>query len=371
MIRQMQNGNCVSGCKSMTATARIKANVLSRALEQRLLAAGASGTAADACVRALMHASRIGVDSHGVRLVSHYDSVLRAGRVKGNPDISVRRTAAATAVVDGDDGLGHLAGYRAMEEAIALAREAGIGAVGVVRSSHFGAAGAYAVAAAQAGMIGFATTNSDSAVTLFGGAKPFHGTNPLAFAAPSGGRRPWLVDMATSSIPLNRVLLFRALGKELPRGVAAGADGTATRDAHAASMLLPLGGEEFGFKGAALAGVATVLSAVLQGMTADHAMIPMVGAGDRTTPRNMGHFFLAIDPARFGGAEVFRAGMAAYLGAVRGAGPDTMAPGDREWTIEAEREREGIPVDLETAAFLGLLAGAEGADTTPQETSRI
>jgi LDH2 family malate/lactate/ureidoglycolate dehydrogenase len=106
-------------------------------------------------------------------------------------------------------------------------------------------------------------------------------------------------------------------------------------------------------------------------MTADHAMIPMVGAGDRTTPRNMGHFFLAIDPARFGGAEVFLAGMAAYLGAVRGAGPGTMAPGDREWTIEAEREREGIPVDLETAAFLDLLAGAEDVDTPPQETSRI
>ena len=306
-----------------------------------------------------------------MRLASHYDSVLRGGRVNGRPEISVRRTAAATAIVDGDDGLGHLAGYRAMEEAAALARDCGIGAVGVVRSSHFGAAGAYAAAAAEAGMIGFATTNSDSAVTLFGGAKPFHGTNPLAFAAPSGGLRPWLVDMATSSIPLNRVLLFRALGSELPQGVAADTDGRVTRDAHAAAMLLPLGGEDFGFKGAALAGVATVLSAVLQGMTLDHAMISMVDAQDRKTPRGMGHFFLAIDPARFGGADVFRAGMAAYLGAIRAAGDGAMAPGDREWRIEVEREREGIPVDLDTAAFLGLLAGAEERDTGSRGVSGI
>lgn len=339
---------------------RVGAAALAERLGAVLLAAGASPGSAEAAVRAMMHASRLGVDSHGARLVEHYATVLRSGRINPAPRLAVTRRAAAVAIVDGDDGLGHHAAYRAMAEAVALAREAGIGAVGVVRSSHYGAAGAYAVEAAREGMVGFATTNADKVVALQGGAAPFHGTNPLAFAAPSGGARPWLFDMATSSIPFNRVLLFRSIGAELPDAVAADEVGVPTRDAAAASMLLPVGGTGFGFKGAGLAGVATVLSAVLQGTPLDHAMIRMVGGGDMHTPRDMGHFFLAIDPDRFGGRTIFEAGMRAYLEALRAAparpGETVMAPGDREWRVEAERERDGIPLDPETAAFLGFAA---------------
>jgi ureidoglycolate dehydrogenase (NAD+) len=342
----------------MAQAITVPATILSDRLTAVLLDAGASAESAADAVRALMHASSIGVDSHGVRLVMHYDRVLRGGRVNGRPAVTVRRTAAATAVVDGDDGLGHHTGYRAMAAAVEIAREAGIGAVGAIRSSHFGAAGAYAVVAAEHGMVGFATTNADSAVAPHGAARPFHGTNPIAFAAPSGGPRPWLVDMATSSIPMNRVMLFRSLGRALPAGVAADATGAVTRDPHLAEMLLSVGGGDFSFKGAALAGVATVLSAVLQGAALDHAMLPMITDGDVSTPRGMGHFFLAIDPDRFGGTAIFHAGMAAYLAALRAVEPRpgeaVLAPGDREWRIEAERARDGIPVDPDTAEFLGL-----------------
>ncbi|MCP8894792.1 Ldh family oxidoreductase [Shinella daejeonensis] len=346
----------------MSVQTLVAPDVLEARVETALRAAGASGESAAAAVRALMHASRIGVDSHGVRLVVHYDRVLRGGRVNGHPEITVKRTAAATAVVDGDDALGHHAATVAMEKAIELARESGIGAVGVVRSSHFGAAGAYARMAAEAGMIGFATTNSDSVVVPFQGRNAFHGTNPLAFAAPSGGERPWLLDMATSSIPLNRLLLFKSLGRLLPEGVAVDENGVSTVDPAAGRTLLPLGGVDFAFKGAGLAGVATVLSAILQGATLDPDFIPMVGSGDYATPRRMGHFLLAIDPGRFGGHEVFKAGMAAYLRALREnpaqEGADVLAPGDREWRIEAERARTGIPIDPDTAAFLGFRPGS-------------
>jgi len=351
----------------------IPSNLLSERLAAALAAAGASENSAASAVRALMHASRLGVDSHGVRLIMHYDRVLRGGRLNGRPNLKVTRTAASCAVVDGDDGLGHHVAYAAMHEAITLARETGIGAVGAIRSSHFGAAGAYALAAAEAGMIGFATTNADSIVAPHDGAQGFHGTNPLAFAAPSGGEKPWLLDMATSSIPMNRVFLYKTIGVPLPEGVAADAGGSPTLDPAAAAMLLPLGGLGFGFKGAALAGVATVLSAALQGTKLDHEMIRMVGTDDISTPRNMGHFFLAIDPARFGGQAVFAAGMAAYLAALRavpGHGEEpVMAPGDREWRVEAERERDGIPVDIETAAFLGLKPVEEPATARPRRQS--
>ncbi len=323
-----------------------------------LRAAGASPDSVEATTRALMHASRVGVDSHGVRLVPHYCKVMAGGRVNPRPNVTTKRTAAATGTVDGDDGLGHLTSYRAAAFAVDLARESGIGAVGAVRSSHLGAAGAYAVAIAEAGMIGFATTNTDSVVGLFDGTKAFHGTNPLAFAAPVAGEKPWLLDMATSSIPMNRVLLYRSLGQTLPEGVAADTGGLATRDPHSAEMLLPLGGEGYGFKGAALAGVATLFSAILTGATLDPDFIPMVGDVDMSTPRGMGHFILAVDPERFGGRETFASGIAGYLAALRGVPPvengRVMAPGDREWETEARRAREGIPVDPDTAAFLGL-----------------
>lgn len=342
----------------MSVSTLVAPDLLEVRVENALRAAGAGEASAAAAVRAMMHASRIGVDSHGVRLVVHYDRVLRGGRVNGKPDIKVRRTAAATAVVDGDDALGHHAAYIAMDTAIELARESGIGAVGVVRSSHFGAAGAYARVAAEAGLIGFATTNSDKVVAPFRGREAFHGTNPLAFAAPSGGARPWLLDMATSSIPLNRLLLFKSLGVPLPEGVAVDAAGRPTTEPADGRTLLPLGGVDFSFKGAALAGVATLLSAILQGTTLDHAFIPMVGGDDYSTPRRMGHFLLAIDPDRFGGRDVFASGMAAYLAALRAApaqeGAEVLAPGDREWRVEAEREKTGIPIDPDTAAFLGL-----------------
>ncbi|MBB3950737.1 Ldh family oxidoreductase [Aureimonas jatrophae] len=337
----------------------IAADRLRQGLEEALGRTGASAESVAAARRAMMHASLLGVDSHGARLVAHYCQVLASGRVNPTPTLSVRRTGPSTAMVDGDNGLGHLVAYRAVEVAVDLARESGIGAVGATRSSHFGAAGAYARVIAEAGLVGFATTNSDSVVALFGGATPFHGTNPLAFAAPVGAGRPWLLDMATSSIPLNRVLLYRSLGSDLPEGVAADAAGQPTREAEAATMLLPLGGPGFGFKGAALAGVATLFAALLTGSTLDPDFIPMVGTADMSTPRGMGHFVLALDPDRFGGRDAFAAGIGAYLAMLRaspaadGSAP-VLAPGDREWAVEAERLANGIPLDPDTAAFLGF-----------------
>nr|WP_235935578.1 Ldh family oxidoreductase [Devosia aurantiaca] len=292
-------------------------------LERRVLdalrTAGASARSAEAAVRAMMHASRVGVDSHGVRLVEHYCRMLGGGRLNKNAELKVRRTASGSAMVDGDDGLGHYAAYHAVEIGMDIAREAGVAAVGIEHSSHLGAAGAYAVAGAEHGFITFATTNTDSMVALFDGAERFHGTNPLAFAAPVPGSRPWLLDMATSSIPMNRVLLHRSLGKSLPEGVAADGLGNPTSDPYAAEMLLPLGGEAFGYKGAGLAGIATMFSALLTGTTLDPDFIPMYGTDNIHEPRNMGHFVLVIDPDKFVGGALFGQAILGYLASLRGA----------------------------------------------------
>lgn len=341
------------------ATISVPAAKLEAAVAAKLREAGASEESLAACVRALMHASRLGVDSHGVRLVIHYCRMLRGGRIHATPTLKVERTAAASALVDGDDGLGHYAAYRAMEVAGELAAESGVGAVGVKRSTHLGAAGAYALAGAEAGYFAFATTNADPLVALFDGAKAFHGTNPLAFGAPVPGQRPWLFDMATSSMPKNKVFLYGSLGKMLPPGVAADAEGRPVTDPAAVKMMLPLGGTDFGYKGAGLAGVATLLSAAMTGAELDANLLAMFGSTDVTTRRNVGAFALAIDPAKFVGVDAFGRAIAMYLDQIRSAPPregggGVMAPGDREWAEAARRDAEGIPIDPDTAAFLGL-----------------
>lgn len=340
-------------------TKRFSATVLEQTVATRLREAGASDASLAAATRAMLHASMVGVDSHGVRLTEHYCNMLRGGRLKKNPQLKVEIRAAGSAMVDGDDGLGHYAAYRAVEVGIELARTAGVGAVGIAHSSHLGAAGAYALAGAEQGFVTFATTNTDSMVALFDGASKFHGTNPLAFAAPVPDSKPWLLDMATSSIPMNRVLLHRSLGLELPAGIAADKNGLPVTDPDQVEMLLPLGGADYGYKGAALAGVATLFSALLTGTTLDTDFIPMYGGGDVSTPRNMGHFVLVIDPDKFVGREMFGMMMTRYLASLRGAAvrpgaERVMAPGDREWDEVARREAEGVPVDPDTVRFLGL-----------------
>lgn len=336
------------------ATVAFSAAELTRLTTRALRRHGADAPSAEAATRAMLHASALGVDSHGVRLVAHYCAALAGGRLKGSPDVSFEATGPASGMVDADDGLGHGAAYIAVERACDLARACGIGAVGVRRSSHVGAAGAYALAGAEAGLITLFVTNSDSGVLLHQGGRAFHGTNPIAAAAPVAGARPWLFDMATSSIPFNRVLLNRALDRPLPPDTAVDAQARPTTDAHAARALLPLGGAGFGYKGAGLAGLVTILAALLTGSGADDELIAMVG-GPMDRPRGLGQFAIAIAPSAFGAVD-FAGELARYLARLRaldgGAADPALAPGDREWRVAAERRSAGIPVDPETAAFL-------------------
>jgi LDH2 family malate/lactate/ureidoglycolate dehydrogenase len=344
----------------MTEVIHVPVERLRERVNAALRAGGADDPSADSTTRALMHASCLGIDSHGARLTPHYVKMMQSGRVNPRPKFRVERQGSGTAILDADNGLGHGAAYAGMSLACEIAQKAGAGAVGIVASSHFGAAGAYALSGAEAGFVAFVTTNSDSGVALHGSATPFHGTNPFAVAAPVRGHKPWLLDLATSSIPFNRVALFRSLNRPLPEGVAADRSGSPTTDPAVADMLLPLGGVDFGYKGAGLAGLATVLSAVLTGTTLDQEMIPMYRTDDFRTPRNIGHFCLALNAEQFAGRAAFDEAMTRYLSALRAVparpGQKVMAPGDREWATETERRRSGIPVDRETAEFLGIAA---------------
>lgn len=327
---------------------RVARGDLTRFMQAALAAVGANQPSADAVTRALVTASRMGTDSHGLRLLPHYLQALKGGRINGAATMVFHQRLAATGFLDADDGLGHLAGYTAMEHAMTMADEVGMGAVAVGNSSHFGAAGCYALAAAERGYLGMALCNSDPFVLLHDGAKPFHGTNPIAFAAPVAGESPYLLDMATSSVPWNRVQQYGAIGRELPDQVAADTDGNVCRVPSAVAALLPLGGIGFGFKGAGLGGMVEVLSSMLSGMQHGFKLLPM-GGPDMATPRGIGHFFLVMKPDAFVEEGTFARGLAAYLADLRAQpaakNAKVLAPGDREWRCQAKRDAEGIPLD--------------------------
>lgn len=331
---------------------RYQLDALSRFCERVLLAIGADGATADAATRAMMHGTRHGVDSHGIRLLPHYVQALQGGRVNKQPDIKTASGFGAVLTLDADNAHGALAAYTAMDRAMELAERFGVGAVAIRNTSHFGPAGAYSIEAARKGFIGITFCNSDSFVRLHDGAERFHGTNPIAVGVPTPGSDPWLLDMATSAVPFNRVLLYRSLGVPLPPSVASDQDGIDTTDANAAEMLAPTGAE-FGFKGAALAGVAEIFSAVLTGMQLSFDIASM-GGPDFSTPRQMGAFVMAVKPEAFLERERFDEGMARYLERLRNSRPregaHVMAPGDREWKVAAERAEHGVALDPATAA---------------------
>ena len=299
----------------------------------------------------LVAADLRGVDSHGVVRLPHYARRLRNGSVKTRPRITVRRSSASAAVVEGDAGMGQVVAARAMNEAIALSRETGVGAVVARNSSHCGACAWYAEMAVQQGMIGVALTHTDSIMVPPGMKRVFLGSNPIAFGAP-GEREPLLIDMSTTHVAWGKVLVARQEGKSIPPDWGVDDQGKATTDPHRVVGLTPTGGH----KGYALAAMIEILCAHLAGVPFGRHVTQMYG--ELNKPRNLGHFMLALDVARFSEAKVFSGAISAFAQEMRAEGG--LAPGDPERASAERRRREGIPLGEATAEELNRLAAELG-----------
>jgi len=308
--------------------------------------------AADAQLLAdsLVQTSLWGVDSHGIARFTHYFDRLQRGSIKARPHYTITRTGPCTAQFEADAGQGIVVAHAANELAMQLARENGMGAVGVSNSSHCGAMALYTRPAARQGLVAMAFTHADKIAAPAGGTQPFFGTNPISIAFPRADAQgdgnltePVCLDMATTSIPWNRVMNARREGHPLPAGVALDEQGQPTTDPHAARALSPLGGTEYGHKGYALALMVDLLCGPLQGAKYGPHINSMFGNLD--APREIGAFFLVIDPLRFAGgpmlAQVVR-NMALDLAAQPGS---PLMPGDPELAHARQRGTDGIPVE--------------------------
>src|SRR5947208_10866657 len=135
-------------------SARVPIAAIRSLIEDSLTVTGLPREDASVCARLMGEADLTGADAHGVFRLPQYVRRLKAGGFNKRPNITVTRSAPATALVDGDNAMGHLVMSRAAETAIAIARATGVSWVGVRRSNHAGPAGLYAEMPAAQGMIG-------------------------------------------------------------------------------------------------------------------------------------------------------------------------------------------------------------------------
>ena len=307
----------------------------------------------------LMYASRRGVDTHGVRnLIPIYFAQLDKDLYTLNPNFRIEHETAVSARVNGDSGLGLAASSWAMRLAISKAKDAGMAFVSMRNTYHYGAAGYYPWMALQNDMIGISMTGRFSPDGTFlasvpptYSAIPMFSTNPLAIGFPTAEEPPYLLDMATSTVPFNRIFKMRDAGEPIPLGWGLDERGEPTTDAALVRQVLPLGGtrEQGGHKGYGLAMMVEVLCAVLSGGWGTGFPLDDPSASNGHKQITDAHFFGAMRVDAFRPLDEFKRGMDAMIQALHAApkeeGQDRIyVAGEIEDETEQERLRNGIPL---------------------------
>ncbi len=301
----------------------------------------------EAVVTGLCETSLRGVDSHGVRLLPHYVKSALSGRKNPNPKYIVNNTFPSISHLDADNAFGHAAGMKAIDIAMEIAKIQGIGIVSVTNSSHPGAMASMALKAARDGYIAFAFTHADSLVLSHNGVRPYFGTNPICMAAPRVESEPYCLDMASSIIPWNRVLLHKNSKDELENGVAADSTGRLTTNPDSAECLIPTGG----YKGYGIASMVEILCGVYTGMSFGRS-IPSMYKAPMSDSRGLGQFYMVMRTDGVIDSEYFLSQMQKMTDEVRSepavSGESVMLPGDPEVRTSRLRMKEGIPIDDST-----------------------
>ncbi len=299
----------------------------------------------------LVSADLRGINSHGViRLHSYYGDGLRRRQINPHSPLKVIRENPSTLALDGGNGLGQVVAYRAMSRCIKMADDTGIAITTVRNSNHFGIAGYYAMMALPEDMIGISLTNSQPLVAPTFALNRAIGTNPIAVAIPAGEERPYVLDMATSIVPLGKVAVYQKTGQSIPQGWGINQHGALTTDPSKVidhGALLPLGGpaELRGYKGYGLSLLVDLLAGVLSGA----AFGKDVGrpADDRNA--DVGHFFAAIKIENFRPVDFFKADMDTYIRSLKAApklpGQDRIfIHGEKEFELQEKYSRDGVPL---------------------------
>jgi LDH2 family malate/lactate/ureidoglycolate dehydrogenase len=337
----------------------VSASATQALIKDALVAAGLPAADAAKCADLMTEADLTGADGHGIFRLPQYIRRIKAGGFNKHPNITVKRTAPATALVDGDNGMGHLVMSRATDEAMTLAKETGVSWVGVRRSNHAGPAGLYAEMPAQRGMVGlYAAVANANHMGTWGGTDLLLGTNPLAIGVPSGAG-PLVLDIATSIVAYGTVKKYAQRGLAMPEGWFVDAKtGAPITDANRSNegLLLPMGE----YKGAGLALMLGLLAGVLNGAAFGRDVVDF-NADDKSAT-NTGHFIIVVDIARFLPLDTFKTEVDRHVADLRASNrlpgvEEIRLPGDRRAQCRTERSRDGVPLPKPLIALLDKLSG--------------
>jgi L-2-hydroxycarboxylate dehydrogenase (NAD+) len=310
----------------------------------------------------LLQSDKLGIDSHGVnRFKLIYLDRIKDGILNPITNYKIVREGPTTAVIDGQNGMGHVISYNAMKLAIDKAKNYGMGMVVVRNSSHYGFAGYYSLMATQENMIGITGTNARPSIAPTFGVEGMLGTNPLTFGIPTDEAFPFLLDCATSITQRGKVELYAREGKELSKGWVIDNEGESKTNAlevlddfiAGRAALTPLGGvgEELGgYKGYGYATVVEILSAALQ---QGNYLKMLLGFQDgKKVPYNLGHFFIVININAFTEPDDFEKITGNILRELRASkkmpGQTRIyTAGEKEYDAWIERKDKGVPFNKE------------------------
>jgi len=317
-----------------------------------------------------------GIDTHGIQRCKMYYDRIKKGIYEVKTKIDILKDDQATALWDGNCGMGHVIAYKAMDTAIKKAKKYGLGAVAVRNSTHFGIAGYYSLMAIKEGMIGLAVTNARPSIPPTFGVEPMLGTNPLTVGAPTDENFPFLIDCATSIIQRGKVELNSRINKDMPDNTVIDDEGNIIKNPHTIldlmlqrkAALLPLGGkgeETAGYKGYGYATVVELLSAALQEGIYLRDTLGITEKGQKRL--KVGHFFLAINTDFFMGVESFKKTAGDIMRGLRSAKKDPKAEkiytaGEKEYLAELERKSKGIPLNKSLQDDINLMKQELGLD---------
>jgi LDH2 family malate/lactate/ureidoglycolate dehydrogenase len=347
----------------------IDSDALSAYCARILVGLGVADEQAELVAASLIEADLRGVESHGVHLMALYADRLGGGHLQGRTEVTVVRDDGASALLDGGCGLGQVTGVQAMDLAVAKAREFGVGSVAVRNSSHLGALAFYTMRAADAGCIALAAQNGPPFVPPFGGVTGIFSTNPMSYAIPAGAEPMLVLDMATTAVAGNRVLLAQKRGDAtIPEGWANDDRGRPTTDPEKASVrhLQWFGG----YKGYGIALLIEIVAGVLTGASfglVDREPGELRGF-DRVT---RGYLFVALDVSHFVPIDDFRADVDRLVRDIHASEPAegverVLVPGEMEHRRRAERLEHGIPLAPALVDELDRLGREHGAGPFPR-----
>jgi L-2-hydroxycarboxylate dehydrogenase (NAD+) len=311
-----------------------------------LTALGLPEQDAAVCATRVTEADLRGVDTHGIFRLPHYCKRIRAGGINLRPRVRPVRENAVTALVDGDNGMGHVVMTYATQLAIRKAAEVGLAWVGTFNGNHAGAGAIYSTMPVAHDMIGmYMTVANGNHMPPWGGVEVMLGTNPISVAIPAGSEPPIALDIATTVSSYGKVKLAAQKGESIPVGWMVDRKGQPLTDPKRAAegFLLPIGG----YKGYGLNVVIGMLAGVLNGAAFGRNVVDF--NKDFATRNNSGHMILAVRVDNFQPVDAFKQEMDRVIREIRES--ERMENVDRIWLpgeMEHHRIRErlehGIPL---------------------------